>query len=521
MKVMPKPIRRVLLVSTNMTSQNDYEHRIMPTQLDYLASELKKKGIEVKCLDLALHGAPFVVPPGGTEERFHRDLSEQRKALLVREVEEGGYDLVGLSFRNLDLSLVPPQELVLPQVHFLEQVESLVNAVSQLPKKPTLVMGGAAFSLFPKALLQRWQGIDFGVVGAGEAALPWLIDQINAGTSPKRGAIHQPFNFSEASFTRGHIELARYFEMALAASVQTKRGCDALCTYCNYPAIEGTRYQLRSPYVVVDEIQALNQEHHFQAFYFLDSVFNWPAPHAKRIMQEIIRRGLDIRYDAMINPRGIDEEFVDLAEASGLFKTSTLLEKALVYDQRIRQILMSFEEAREEGDDIQISDGGVEFYGYKIPALMMKALRNMGRQKQTVVLGIDSGDDAELAQTRKRFTTADIRRVTGMLSKRSVPFSFDLLFGGPATTEQSIRNTMQLAIETGARSVLVQLGVRVYPKTRLAAATHGTLWQTPADLLPLTPFPCGLEENRMRDVIEEYGGKIKLLFHFDRRLTLF
>src|SRR3989339_534007 len=312
------PVRSVLLVATNVVPQND-QHMIMPTQLDYLAAQLRGRGIHVECLDLSLIGTPFPLPRQEQAQDTFQHLFAQRAMVLSRTVAEGEFDLVGLSFRNLDPSLIQEPCAEQPiREYYLSDLLELSAAVRQANEDVFLVLGGPAYSLFPETLLRRARA-DYGIVGAGEAALAGLVESINQDRPPLDRIISRSFDFSSAVFSRGNIDLPAYHKLGVTASLQTKRGCAHQCNYCNYPALEGRHYQLRPATVVVDEMEALMRTG-FEDFYFLDAVFNSPLEQAKSILREIIRRQLDVRLEGMLSPHQLDEEFLDLAEGAGFFK---------------------------------------------------------------------------------------------------------------------------------------------------------------------------------------------------------
>lgn len=78
--------------------------------------------------------------------------------------------------------------------------------------------------------------------------------------------------------------------------VQSKRGCVFKCTYCSYPFLNNDNIRLRPPIEVVDEIEHMITNYGLQSFAFVDSVFNIPERHAKEICNEILRRGLKVKW---------------------------------------------------------------------------------------------------------------------------------------------------------------------------------------------------------------------------------
>ena len=480
----------------------------MPTQLDYLGSTLENHGIQTECLDLGTIGTPCKSPTSNKERaELSQRLLSMRTTHLTERLEDGRYDLVGFSFRNLDLSLSNAGQDG-PPAHFLQHFVDLVTSVKALPNRPVIVAGGPGFSLFPEEILAQ-TGVDYGIVGAGEAAFPYLIDQLNSGQTQGERIIRRAFDFSGARYQRGYIPLEHYFYMGVAASIQTKRGCDALCRYCNYPTLEGVRYQLRPAGVVVDEMEQLIDVG-FRHFYFTDAVFNWPVEQAKAIMKEIVQRRLDVRLQAMINPRGIDREFIELAEASGFFRALTSEERLSVLDMSLPmpvKLMHHFGESQ--------TDGGVEFSdGQSLDGNTMQILRKVSNADVPMLLEVDSGDDMELAAEGKGFTAKDIKRVANLVADRNLRFCLDYLFGGPNCTVEGMHRSMQLAVKAGATSVVVSLGQRIYPRTRLAALTQGKLWENPLDLLPVVGYPLPVSVEQVDEVLSQYAKQVEVIRNY-------
>ena len=114
----------------------------------------------------------------------------------------------------------------------------------------------------------------------------------------------------------------------------------------------------------------------FTNFHFVDNTFNLPPSYAKQLCREILRRGLAINLWAIIYPRSIDRELVDLMARVGCREIS---------------------------------------------------------------LGFESGCNRMLARLNKRFTTEDVRTVAKMFADASIFRRGFLLLGGPGRRNQGER----------------------------------------------------------------------------------
>jgi hypothetical protein len=116
---------------------------------------------------------------------------------------------------------------------------------------------------------------------------------------------------------RSFVDPRHYAQHGIEA-VQTKRGCPLRCEYCTYPIIEGRVGRLRSPSVVVDELESIIQDQpELKHVFIVDSVFNLPRSHAKAICREMIGRNVAIPWTCYANPLGFDAGLAELMAAAG------------------------------------------------------------------------------------------------------------------------------------------------------------------------------------------------------------
>ena len=367
---------------------------VAPIGAAYLAGMLRAKGYSVSILDLCF-------------------VKDEEKAIADR-INEYSPDIIGISLRNLDNSTAFGNQ------SYIERLKRLTETLKRTTSA-VMVIGGSGFSSSPEPLLD-YLDLEYGIVGEGE--IPLL--QFVRGIEQDRDITSVPgLVFRQNGKIRRNppdkfivmdnlplpawdlVDLRKYLNRGGYGGIQTKRGCMFNCIYCNYPVIEGKCYRLRSPELVVDEIEMLHVLHGVNHFFFVDSVFSFPEHHAKDICWEIIKRGLKISWEAMTNPRGITEELVELMERSGCI--------------------------------------GVE-------------------------LGIDSASDEMLFNMGKNFSRDDIAKAAKLYARYDIPFSIYLLLGGPGETDQTIKETVDfLDTIDQPNQVLMNFGIRVYAGTPLAA----------------------------------------------------
>ena len=101
------------------------------------------------------------------------------------------------------------------------------------------------------------------------------------------------------------------------ATVFASRGCSYHCYYCPYPMGFGDQIIHRDPIRVVDEIEDVYNKRGVRAILFRDQVFTAVREKTMQLCDEIIRRGLKIRWLAETRLDKVDEELLRKMKESG------------------------------------------------------------------------------------------------------------------------------------------------------------------------------------------------------------
>ena len=375
---------KVLLISVN---RERMPFPVFPLGLAYIAKVLKDEGHLIEVIDLC----------------FSQEVPADLKSVLRRFQP----DLIGISLRNLDNLTYPTS------VSYLKEVDDVIEICRQFTSS-RLVIGGSGYSLAPRELLQHFD-VDFGVVGEGEGVFVQLVKhlekEVPISPSPHFLIKEKPFPSliegarvsSIQSPDRSLFETHRYLEEGGMGNIQTKRGCPFSCIYCTYPLLEGNKVRLRKTEDVVEEIQHLVEEG-VDYVYFVDDIFNYPPAFAEALCQEMVRRKVNVKWSAFVNPGFLNEALL----------------------QRMK----------EAGCD------GIEF-------------------------GTDSGSPRMIESYGKSFTQGDIIQASEICSKLQVNQCHYLLFGGPGEDEETIEESFHLMDELDPTAVIAMPGVRIYPGTEL------------------------------------------------------
>lgn len=305
--VMNKKI--LFIYAVNYKLQNPLIGAAPPSGITWLSRSLKNNGYDVGVCDVSLID----------------DFSEL-KGILGNSFEIEKPDFICVSLRNINTSVNPP-------VSFVPFLRMLSQGIMKLTDKP-IIIGGAGFSIYPEVCL-RESKIKWGIVGEGEKSLVTFLNKFFSdatdvlevpGLAYITGAIFhqnppQPCNeFIDIDYPdHSFVDYDNYIVKGGMIPIQTKRGCSFSCVYCDYPFLEGNTYRLRSCGKIVDEMQAL-KESGYEYFFFTDSVFNTPQKHTLELLNEIIKRGLNIKWSAYVNPSGFSAELADAFLESGCFR---------------------------------------------------------------------------------------------------------------------------------------------------------------------------------------------------------
>jgi radical SAM superfamily enzyme YgiQ (UPF0313 family) len=275
--------RRLLLVSAN---RERYPEPVFPIGAAYVAEAARQAGAEVRILDLSVARFPELA--------------------LRRAIHAFQPDLVGLSLRNLDNSGYPFTPFYLPQY------QALVKVIRDATKAP-VVLGGAAFAMFPEQFLDRL-GAEAGVIGDGEAGL----GEILAGGLPGGDRVVQGVlpDLEPVTFPSGIGRMLPRWSRHRTIGVQSARGCPHRCLYCSYPTLEGRVIRRRPPERITEDLAFL-AAHGKKEFFFVDSSFNADEAHLAAVLEAILRRGLRIRFACYLEPKMADPNLFGLLAKAG------------------------------------------------------------------------------------------------------------------------------------------------------------------------------------------------------------
>lgn len=366
---------RILLVSSNI---NREPYPVYPLGIAIIAAALAEAGHVVEQYDF--------LASGESEEGFRA---------RIRGFDP---DYVCLSLRNLD-NCDSINTAKYPDI-----ARRLVEVVRESTRAP-VVIGGPAFSIMPDDLL-AYTGADHGIVGEGERLVCDLIKDLEEGKKPP------PLLRNDRLLDGAAIPSPRYsaeligFYMAESGMVnlQTKRGCPHGCIYCSYPTLEGSRYRARDPGIVADDMERVKTDYGVDSFFLTDAIFNDAQGHYLAVAEEILRRGLTVRWCCYMRPEGVGRPEIALLKRAGLYAAE---------------------------------------------------------------LGTDAASDATLDSLGKGFAFSDVLEVNRAFVAEKVPCAHFVMFGGPGETPETLADGLSNIRQLEYCLVFAYSGIRILPGTGL------------------------------------------------------
>ncbi len=180
----------------------------------------------------------------------------------------------------------------------------------------TLCIGGSHISADP-GFFHRFPLFDIAVTGEGEITFRDIVRRLME-NEPVKGLFKgEPVqDLDEIPFPARHlVDIEKYTcftnrEVALI----TSRGCPFDCIFCSRPAVSN-KYRMRSAKNLIDEMTLFYAEG-WKGYYFLDDILTLNKKHVMAFCNEIIARGLQIKWGSNTRADCVDEELIDkMAEA--------------------------------------------------------------------------------------------------------------------------------------------------------------------------------------------------------------
>jgi len=416
---------RVFIISSNTTVD---PYPVYPLGMAVVSGALVEAGHEVWQYDCLAHG--------------------DSSAPLQEELRTFAPDLIAISLRNID----NVDSFSGEDGWYLQRVRGLVETIREIVAEP-IVVGGPALTIMPEAITNYLQ-VDHAIIGEGERSLPELVRKLAAGEPVQqivpRSSPLEGDQFSAPLFDQELINY--YLQQSNMVNLQTKRGCPYRCSYCSYPHLEGNSFRVRDPRLVVDELERLKVENRVERVFFADSVFNDPQGEYLKLVEEMLRRDLDIHWSAFFRPQRLGQEELALMKRAGLY---------------------------------------------------------------ALELGTDAAADRTLEGICKQLNFAEILEVNQACLEQQLPAAHFVMFGGPDENETTLAEGLDNMDQLGASVVFAFSGIRIHPESPLhqRAIDDGVITAETSLLKPVYYFSPGLDRQKMEQTIEtRFFGRANRIF---------
>ena len=205
-----------------------------------------------------------------------------------------------------------------------------------------IIAGGESITAMAEMSINQTRHLDVCVMGEGEETIVELVDAFEKKTDLNlvSGIAYREKGTGKTIFTDRRSRLKGLDQIALPAweyfpmenyqkydikwgltqqksiPVLATRGCPYSCTFCSSPQMWGTRYYMRTPEQVVDEMQYMKATYGITNFDFYDLTAIIKKDWIILFTNEIINRNLNITWQL---PVGTRSEVIDAEVAHNLY----------------------------------------------------------------------------------------------------------------------------------------------------------------------------------------------------------
>jgi len=286
----------------------------------------------------------FVNPPYPAGSHRHPPFIPLGIGYLAAVLEKNGYDVNVIDCQALKLTLNEVENelrkrqpdvvgLTSTTLTYKSALKIIKVAKKALPNCLT-VLGGSHVTFWDDNALQECPQLDVVVRKEGENTLLELVQRLEEGksfhdvvgtTCRKDGKIvknpDRPYieDLDELPYPAVHLFPLEQFNKYgnIIFPVMTSRGCTFWCDFCTAVRMFGQRYRMRSPKKVVDELEYLYKKYGEKQYTFYDDAFTVNQARTKEICNEILSRGLKIKWDCETRVDMVSKDLLLKMRAAG------------------------------------------------------------------------------------------------------------------------------------------------------------------------------------------------------------
>lgn len=285
---------------------------------------------------------------GDINTRLPESLNRARGALpplgiayIASVLEKGGHEVKIIDAMALNLSTHELYDAIANESADIVGVTTMTSSFrgslgalrSAKEAGSITVAGGAHLAVYPKESLS-YDFIDYGIIGEGEypflglvkaieekasiQGIPGLVYKEHSQVHVNEAYIHP--DLDEIPFPAWHLlPMKRYSSIISSFPMMTmisSRGCPYQCGFC-FKGPSDRRYRKRSAKNVVDEMELLIKKYRKKEIMFYDDTLTLEREHITGICDEIVKRGLKVRWESPTRVDNIDFELLKLMRKAG------------------------------------------------------------------------------------------------------------------------------------------------------------------------------------------------------------
>ena len=219
----------------------------------------------------------------------------------------------------------------------------VIEDIKRIDPDILTVMGGPHVSFCARETLKAYPQLDVIGLGEGERTIVELVRTANSGHAwsgvkgiayrkgrqicftEKRQPIAKLDDLPDPD--RRLLPLGRYRALGMPISLTTSRGCPHKCIFCVGRKMVGARVRYRSAGKIVDELEYLNSLN-FHQINIADDLFTANKNHCNAVCDEIIKRGLQLKWTSFARVDTISDAVLAKMKAAGCSAVSFGIESA-------------------------------------------------------------------------------------------------------------------------------------------------------------------------------------------------
>lgn len=298
-----------------------------PLGLSLIAATLKKAGHNIKLIDAA---------PYDQIQPFNE------KVFIEGEIETSNIIIKGLSHESIISKIPSNVDMVGISCMFTTDWisdRSLIEKIGEKFPQAVIVAGGEHMTAIPEVSLSQCSNLQIAIVGEGEDTILEIADAIENNkpldningivyknqdgeiiTNPRRARKVDITNIPYPAWEELDLTLyPKHLGDHTTLPILATRGCPFKCTFCSNPVMWGTRYIMRSPEEVIEEMKYNIKHFNTNCFDFFDLTAiikkNWIIEFARLIKEENLT--IYWRIPAGTRSEAIDEEVTEALYQSG------------------------------------------------------------------------------------------------------------------------------------------------------------------------------------------------------------